>query len=211
MKIAVLGAGNVGGTLGKAFASAGHNIFFGVPNPDDEKNKKLIDSISPNNVSVGTVADAVHSADVVVLATPWNAARAALQSADNVTDKIVIDCTNPLKEDLSGLVIGHTTSAAEQVATWAVGAKVCKAFNQTGFQNMANPKFSSGNAVMFVCGNDSDSKKIVLQLAEQIGFETIDAGELSVARLLEPLAMLWIHLRYKANMGTDFAFGVLRR
>jgi len=161
MKIAVLGAGNVGGTLGKAFASAGHNIFFGVPNPDDEKNKKLIDSISPNNVSVGTVADAVHSADVVVLATPWNAARAALQSADNVADKIVIDCTNPLKEDLSGLVIGQTTSAAEQVATWAVGAKVCKAFNQTGFQNMANPKFSSGNAVMFVCGNDSDSKKIV--------------------------------------------------
>ena len=82
------------------------------------------------------------------------------------------------------------TTAAEQVAQWAVGAKVCKAFNQTGFQNMANPKFSSGNAVMFVCGNDSDSKKIVLQLAEQIGFETIDAGELSVARLLEPLAML---------------------
>ena len=64
---------------------------------------------------------------------------------------------------------------------------------------------------MFVCGDDSDSKKIVLQLAEQIGFETIDAGELSVARLLELLAMLWINLRYKANMGTDFAFGVLRR
>src|SRR5215831_5060516 len=131
MKIAVLGAGNVGGTLGKAFASVGHDIFFGVRNPEDKKNKKLIDSIGSNNASVGTVVDAVHSADVVVLATPWNAARAALQSADNITDKIVIDCTNPLKEDLSRLVIGHTTSAAEQVAQWAVGAKVCKAFNQT--------------------------------------------------------------------------------
>jgi 8-hydroxy-5-deazaflavin:NADPH oxidoreductase len=105
----------------------------------------------------------------------------------------------------------HTTSGAEQVAQWAVGAKVCKAFNQTGFQNMANPKFSSGNFVMFVCGDDSDSKKIVLQLAEQIGFEAIDAGELSVARLLEPLAMSWVHLAYKANMGRDFAFGILRR
>jgi len=211
MKIAVLGVGNVGGTLGKAFASTGHNIFFGVRNPEDKKDKKLIDSIGSNNASVGTVVDAVHSADVVVLATPWNAARAALQSAGNLTDKIVIDCTNPLKEDLSGLVIGHTTSAAEQVAQWAVGVKVCKAFNQTGFQNMANPRFDSDNAVMFVCGDDSNSKKIVLRLAEQIGFEAIDAGELSVARLLEPLAMLWIHLRYKANMGADFAFGILRR
>src|SRR5215468_3498101 len=114
MKIAVLGAGNVGGTLGKAFASTGHNIFFGVRNPEDKKDKKLIDSIGSNNASVGTVVDAVHSADVVVLTTPWNAARAALQSATNVTDKIVIDWTNPLIENLSGLVIGHTTSAAEQ-------------------------------------------------------------------------------------------------
>jgi predicted dinucleotide-binding enzyme len=69
----------------------------------------------------------------------------ALQSAGNLSDKIVVDCTNPLKEDLSGLVIGHTSSGAEQVAEWAVGA----------------------NAVMFVCGDDSSSKKIVLQLAEQ--------------------------------------------
>jgi 8-hydroxy-5-deazaflavin:NADPH oxidoreductase len=211
MKIAVLGAGNVGGTLGKAFASVGHDIFFGVPNPKEEKNIKLIDSIGYDRTSVGSVSDAVHTAELVVLATPWNAAQAAFQSAGNLTDKIVIDCTNPLKEDLSGLVIGHTTSGAEQVAQWAVGAKVCKALNQTGFQNMANPKFSSGNAVMFVCGDDSDSKKIVLQLAEQLGFEAIDAGELSVARLLEPLAMLWIHLAYKVNMGKDFAFGILRR
>lgn len=66
---------------------------------------------------------------------------------------------------------------------------------------MANPKFKSGNAVMFVCGDDINSKKAVLQLVEQIGFESIDAGELSVARLLEPLAMLWIHLEYKSQHG----------
>jgi predicted dinucleotide-binding enzyme len=209
MKIAVLGEANVGGTLGKAFASVGHGIFFGTQS--DEKNKKLIDSIGSNRLSVSSVSDAVRSAELVVLATPWNVTRAVLQSAGNLTDKIVVDCTNPLKDDLSGLVNGYTTSAAEQVAQWAVGAKVCKAFNQTGFQNMANPKFSSGNAVMFVCGDESNSKKIVLQLAEQIGFESIDAGQLSVARLLEPLAMLWIHLAYKANMGRDFAFGILRR
>jgi 8-hydroxy-5-deazaflavin:NADPH oxidoreductase len=211
MRIAILGAGNVGGALGKAFASNGHKIFFGVPHPEDEKNKKLIDSIGSNSASVGSVPDATHYAELVILATPWNATRSALQSAGNLSDKIVVDCTNPLKEDLSGLVIGHTSSGAEQVAQWAIGAKVCKAFNQTGFLNMENPKFNSGNAVMFVCGDDSSSKKIVLQLAEQIGFESIDAGPLSVARLWEPLAMLWIHLKYKTNLGTNFAFGILRR
>jgi 8-hydroxy-5-deazaflavin:NADPH oxidoreductase len=83
--------------------------------------------------------------------------------------------------------------------------------HRTGFVNMENPKFISGNAVMFVCGDDLRSKKSVLQLVEQIGFESIDAGPLSVARLLEPLAMLWIHLKYKTNLGTNFAFGILHR
>lgn len=210
MKIAILGAGNVGGTLGRAFASVGHTIFFGVPNPKDEKNEKLLESIGPN-ASVGTVPEAVKFAELIVLATPWSATQSALKSAGSLSGKVVVDYTNPLKDDLSGLTVGHTTSAAEQVAEWAIGAKVCKTFNQTGFQNMANPKFKSGNAVMFVCGDDAESKKTVLQLAQQIGFEAIDAGSLSVARLLEPLAMLWIHLAYKTGLGRDFAFGILRR
>ena len=85
----------------------------------------------------------------------------------------------------SGLVIGHTSSAAEQVAQWAVGTKVCKAF--PGFQNMVNPKFNSAFAVVFVWGETSVAKRSVLELDEQFGFESIDAGPLSVARLLEPL------------------------
>jgi 8-hydroxy-5-deazaflavin:NADPH oxidoreductase len=108
MRIAVLGAGNVGGALGKAFASNGHKIFFGVPHPEDEKNKKLIDSIGSNSASVGSVPDATHYAELVILATPWNATRSALQSAGNLSDKIVVDFfSNPLKEDLSGLLIGQ--------------------------------------------------------------------------------------------------------
>ncbi len=76
-----------------------------------EKNKKLIDSIGSNSASVGGVPDATHYAELVILATPWNATRSALQSAGNLSDKIVVDCTNPLKEDLSRLVIGHPKSA----------------------------------------------------------------------------------------------------
>jgi predicted dinucleotide-binding enzyme len=87
MKIAILGAGNVGGTLGKAFASVGHTIFFGIPDPENEKYKKLINSIGSAAASIGTVADAMQFAELVILATPWSATQAALQSAGNLSDK----------------------------------------------------------------------------------------------------------------------------
>jgi 8-hydroxy-5-deazaflavin:NADPH oxidoreductase len=123
---------------------------------------------------------------------------------------VVVDCTNPLNEDIGGLALGHTTSAAEQVAEWARGAKVFKALNQAGFNIMGNPVFDGQRAVMFVCGDDAGQKSIVLKLVAEIGFEAIDAGSLVIARLLEPYAMLWIHLAYAQGMGREFAFGLLR-
>jgi 8-hydroxy-5-deazaflavin:NADPH oxidoreductase len=87
---------------------------------------------------------------------------------------VVVDCTNPLREDVSGLALGYTTSGAEQVAEWAKGAKVFKAFNQTGFNNMADPTFDGQRAVMFVCGDDDAQKPTVLKLAADIGFEAIE-------------------------------------
>jgi 8-hydroxy-5-deazaflavin:NADPH oxidoreductase len=124
---------------------------------------------------------------------------------------VVVDCTNPLREDVSGLALGYTTSGAEQVAEWAKGAKVFKAFNQTGFNIMGNPAFDGQRAVIFVCGDDDAKKPTVLKLATDIGFEAIDAGNLVIARLLEPYGMLWIHLAYAQGMGRDFAFVLHRR
>lgn len=146
-----------------------------------------------------------------MLATPWQATRDAIQAAGDLTGKVIVDCTNPLKEDFSGLVVGHTTSGAEQVAQWARGAKVFKAFNQVGFNVMANPSFDRRRAVMFICGDDAAHKPTVLKLASDIGFEAMDAGDLVVARLLEPYAMLWIHLALVRGLVRDFAFGLLRR
>lgn len=210
MNVAVFGAGMVGGTLGRRFAEVGHRIFFGVPDPQEEKYQKLIQEIGAN-AQVGTVAQAAQSAEVVILATPWNATQAAIDEAGDLSGKTIIDCTNPLKEDFSGLAVGQTTSGAEQVAEWARGAHVCKAFNQTGFNNMAHPEYPTGRAVMFICGDEDESRKITLGLAEQIGFEAIDAGALRMARVLEPLAMLWIHLAFTTELKRDFAFGILRR
>ena len=83
--------------------------------------------------------------------------------------------------------------------------------NYTGANNMANPVYPEGRPVMFVCGDDAAAKPTVLQLVAELGFDAVDAGELKVARLLEPLAMLWIHLAMRQGLGREIAFALLRR
>lgn len=210
MKIAILGAGNVGSTLGKTWANNNHQVYFGVKNPTADKTQALIKDIG-SNASANSVTEAVTDADVVVLATPWQVTQQVIEECGNLTNKIVIDCTNPLSEDFSTLTIGLTTSGAEQVAEWAKGAKVYKAFNQTGWENMANPTVENRKTVMFVCGDDEDGKSTVLKLTEEIGFEAIDAGSLDSARLVEPLGLLWIKLAHAYGQGRDFGFALVRR
>jgi predicted dinucleotide-binding enzyme len=210
MKVGILGAGNVGGTLGSAWARKGHDVFFGVPNPGDAGTQELVTTIGSKARAV-TVAEAAAAGEVIVLATPWPAAKDAINAAGSLAGKVVVDCTNPLKPDFAGLALGYTTSGAEQVAEWAKGAKVFKAFNQTGFNIMADPAFGGQRAVIFVCGDDAAQKPTVLKLASDIGFEAIDRGSLVIARLLEPYGMLWIHLAYAQGLGRDFAFVLHRR
>src|ERR1700675_410869 len=113
MKIAIIGAGTVVSTLGKGWAKKGHDVFFGVRNPKDEKTRQVVQSIG-GKAQAGSVADAAAFGQIVVLAIPWNAAEATIRSAGDLRGKIVIDCTNPLKPDLSGLEVGFSNSAAEQ-------------------------------------------------------------------------------------------------
>jgi predicted dinucleotide-binding enzyme len=213
MKIGIIGAGNVGGTLGKRWAAAGHQVKFGVRNPSDPKVSDLLKTCGPS-ASAGPIADLPAFAEVIVLTTPWEGAKLAVESAGNLAGKILVDCTNPVAMGanlMAGLTLGHSTSAGEQVASWAKGARVVKAFNTTGAGNMANPKFGTTPSVMFVAGDDAAAKKTVIQLSNDLGFETLDAGPLSQARLLEPLAMLWISLAYAQGLGPNFAFSLLRR
>jgi predicted dinucleotide-binding enzyme len=210
MKIGIIGAGNVGGTLGKAWAKKGNSIFYGVQRPQDNKVQELLKATGPS-AQAGSSAEAAAFGQVVVLATPWQTTQAAIRSAGDLAGKIVIDCTNPLKPDFSDLEIGHTTSGAEKVAAWAKGARVFKAFNTTGFNIMANPMINGTRTVMFVCGDDEAAKPTVLQLATDVGFDAVDAGKLTQARLLEPWALLWISLAFKGETGRDFGFALLRR
>lgn len=211
MRIAILGAGNVGGALGRLWAAKGHEVMFGVRDPKDPKLQELLKSAG-GKAKAGSVKEAAAFGEVVALATPWPATQEAIRSAGDLAGKIVVDCTNPLAPDLSGLVIGTMNSAGEEVARWAKGARVVKAFNTIGAANFGNPKFGSESASMFICGDDAAAKSAVGKLAAELGFDVVDAGPLTSARLLEPLAMLWIHLAYQQGLGpTSHAFKLLRR
>ncbi len=210
VKIAVIGAGNVGAALGKLWAHRGHDIVFGVRNPQDAKLQTLLQSTG-NNARAEGVKDAASFGDVIVLATPWTATRDAIESAGSLAGKIVIDCTNPLAPGLSGLTIGTDNSAAEEIARWVPGAKVVKAFNTIGAASFAHPRFGAESASMFICGDDAAAKSVVGKLAAELDFDVVDAGPLIAARWLEPLAMLWIHLATKEGFGSSHAFKLLRR
>jgi 8-hydroxy-5-deazaflavin:NADPH oxidoreductase len=210
MTVGIIGAGNVGGALGKAWASKGHSVMFGVRNTSDPKVAALLKDAGPN-ARAGSVAEAAKFGEVVVFATPWPATRDAVRGAGDLRGKIVFDCTNPLKPDLSGLETGQNTSAAEQVASWATGARVVKIFNTTGAGNMDNTRYPEGAPAMFHCGDDAGAKAVAAQLAGDLGFDALDAGGLVAARWLEPYAMLWIHLAVHQGWGVNFAFRVMRR
>jgi NADPH-dependent F420 reductase len=208
MKIAVIGTGNVGSTLGTRWAQAGHTVLFGTRHPDDQKTRALLQEAGPN-ACAETQARAPEGADVVVLATPWPATEAVVRGLGDLGGKILVDCTNPIRE--SALAVGHDTSGGEQVASWAVGARVVKAFNSTGAKNMGDPDYGTVPLALFLCGDDADAKGTVAGLAEALGFEAVDCGPLRAARYLEPLAMLWIHLAYTEGFGPDIGFALLRR
>lgn len=210
MKIGIIGAGDIGSTLGKAWAKRCHNVVFGVRNIQSPKVKKLLNS-ADSNIHVDKIHEAVHFGDVIVLAVPWEAAQETIRSVDDISGKIIIDPSNPIKSDLEGVVVPSFTSAAEEISKLAKGARVVKAFNAIGAKTLNNLQFGSHKADAFICGDDLAAKSEVKKLAMEIGFNVVDAGPLSNARLLENLALLWIELAFRQRMGPNIAFKLLTR
>lgn len=208
MRIGILGTGGVGAVLGVKWAQAGHRVLFGSRTPLSEKSEALAARAGPN-AKVATLAGAAEHSEVLVVAVPWGAVEETLALAGPVPGKVIIDCVNPLKPDLSGLAT--ETSAAEEIARLAPKSHVVKAFNTASTKVMLDPVFPAGAATMFYCGDDSDAKTLVKDLIAQIGFEPVDAGPLHHARYLESLAMLYIHLAIRGGWGSNCAFQMTRR
>jgi hypothetical protein len=208
MKIGIIGAGTVGSSLGRALAAHRHEIRFGVR--DVHKARELVEQCGPH-ASASDLAGAVHFASVVVLALPWAAVKEGLKAAGPLDGRILIDCTNPVGWDEGPVVLPvEGRSGAEAIARLVPDARIVKAFNTHGAEFLLNPRVGDMRADTYICGDDADARATVRGLAEQLGFDVIDAGPLRNAALLEHLAVLWIHLALRGGLGRDIAFKLLR-
>jgi 8-hydroxy-5-deazaflavin:NADPH oxidoreductase len=202
MRIGIIGAGNVGATLGTAFVRAKHEVVYG--SRDEGR------TAPHSGALLGSIRGAVLDTEVVILAIPFEGAGSALAAAGDFEGRILIDATNPVGRDFN-LTLERTTSGGEHVASLAKGARVVKAFNTTGYDVMANPKFGAHRAAMFVAGDDPEATNTAATLATDIGFDGIALAGLARARDLEPLGVLWIKLALQRGLGRNIAFGLARR
>lgn len=185
MKIAIVGNGNVGAGLASVLSRTSNDVTV-VTRADD-------------------LATAIKAAELVVLATPFGAAAELATKAD-FSSKIVVDVSNPITADFSGLQIGHETSAAEEIAKLLPGAKVVKAFNTVFAQHYANGLTLGGNRIQtFIASDDEAARDRVSALAAEIGFEPVVAGPLKNARYLEPMGFMNIQFGYVLGRGAGIS------
>ncbi len=197
MRIAIIGAGNVGGGLGQALAAVGHEVVFGVRDPESVKTQVALAAI-PDATAVRP-GEAVAGADVVVIALRPEAIAATVAELPSMEGRVVIDAMNRFGGD-------PTRSTAHDLAELLRGARIVKAFNTIGYENLTTARVRSVPAMMLVAGDDQDAKSIVLGLAAELGFEPEDAGGLSNAKPLEEMVRVWLALA--AVHGRTVAFSV---
>jgi hypothetical protein len=193
--IAVIGTGNVGTALGTEFAAQGHTIIYGSRDPSKKSVRKLVKQTG-NGASATTPADAVRNADIVVLAVPGLLVEEITKSLGNLSGKIIIDPTNPLKRSGTNFEFGVDTSNGEIIQAAAPDAYVVKAFNTLNWVTMVDPEESGGPVSIPLVGNSTDAKETVAKLVEGMGLEAIDLGGIENAHWVEGMLMLWINNQY---------------
>ncbi|HET9521318.1 MAG TPA: NAD(P)-binding domain-containing protein [Candidatus Limnocylindrales bacterium] len=198
MKVAVIGTGNVGRALGASFSRAGHDVTYAAR--DAAKTREVADELGAS--AAVTAADAVDTADVVVLAVPYAALGSlAGEIRDGVAGKVVIDVTNPIKADYSGPALA-TGSGAEQVATLLPDARVAKAFNTLFASIQADPETLDTPLDGLYATDDDATRATLAELISSIGLRPVHVGALSAARELEALA--WLNIRLQMVTGGDW-------
>jgi NADPH-dependent F420 reductase len=196
MKVAIIGAGNVGKALGTSLGRAGYDVTLAASSPDSAKAAAQ----EVGATAASSTAEAAKDADVVILAVPYATAGAevARELHPVVADTVVIDATNPIKPDYSGLAT-NGSSAAEEFQRLLPEAKVVKAFNTVFASNQANAESSHEPIDGFIAGDDSEAKAKATELVAAIGLRPLDVGPLSAARYLEGMA--WLNIGLNAANG----------
>jgi hypothetical protein len=210
IKIAIIGAGNVGGSLGARLSKSGFVVRFGVRPETDVKD--LLARCGADASTAG-VSEAAAWADVVFLAVPGKVTVDVARSLAKVLEgKVVVDCNNTLTWKEGPVWApppeGSLTAA---IAKSAPGARVVKGFNTFGAEFHADPNHAGVAAQVFFAGDDAEAKRTLAEIASRAGFRPVDAGPLRNAAVLENLAVLWIHLAMAAGHGRDFTFVMQRK
>jgi predicted dinucleotide-binding enzyme len=214
MRVAILGSGGVGQDLGLGFIELGHEIKMGSRDPHKKEIRAWLAKAGPK-ASAGTFAEAAAFGELAVLATQWSGTENAIRLAGpaNLSGKVVVDATNPLVFRPDGppsLAVAGDDSAGEQVQRWLPGARVVKAFNSVNHAYMVHPILPGGPPDMFLCGDDEAARKEIAGICRAFGWGVIDLGGLEAARLIEPLALIYI--RHAIRTGAwDYAFKLLKK
>lgn len=202
MRIGIIGAGNVGGMLGKLWAARGHDVTFGMRDPGTIRGDAK-HAVDVHGAKTASIRDAGAAAEVIVLAVPAAAVEEIITIVGDWSGKVVIDANNRFAPSESG------RSLAEDIAALIPSAKVVKAFNTVGANRFENPMINGQAISMFICGDDAGAKSTVGNLVEELGFDLVDVGGLSQAALLESMAKLWVSLA-RSGFGRDMGFRLLR-
>lgn len=193
-KIAIIGNGNVGSALADGLRRGGNEIRF-----------------SPKNRQEESLREVAEWGEVVILAIPWSAYAEVAKTLGTALDgKVIVDVSNVISPNME-LAIGFTTSGAEELQKMIPKAKVVKAFNTVFSLSMSTGKLLGEQLTALVAGDDSASKDTVCKLAEEIGFDAVDAGPLKSARYLESLGMLNIVLGIGQKMGKEIGFKLVKK
>jgi hypothetical protein len=207
MRIGILGSGLMGGKLGTIFARAGHEVVFSYA-----RHKEKLESLARDaggKARAGTPREAVEGADALLMAVHWSWVDDVLQQAGDLVGKVIVTCSLPMNADDTGLVLGHTTSGAEELAKRIPKARVVSAFNTVPSEvlfGVYEAKHKASRLSLVYCGDDESSKAVAADLIRDVGFDPVDAGPLRTARYTEPFALLVARLAYEGDQGPELAY-----
>jgi predicted dinucleotide-binding enzyme len=211
MKIAFVGCGQVGAPLADHLQRVGHEVTLAAKDPDSDSVRKAL-TRNPK-LRVATPKDAAREADLVFLATPFQANEAAVTAiADELRGKILVDCTNPVGPNLShGL--NNARSGSAMVQALVPDTKVVKAFTIYGFENFEDNSYPAYDVrpMMMYCGEDAAAKAMVGDLIRQLGWDPLDVGGLNQALHLEHMTLLWVRMVRVDGQSPHMVWAVLKK
>ncbi len=201
MKIAVIGSGNIGGTLGAKWSAAGHKVAFGVRNPDSAKTQKAL-AQADDTVRAVSIGEALAHGDVILIAIPSSSvAEFAAAHGSAMNGKIVIDSTNAFNQPI--------VNAIAPIQQHAPRANIVRAFNSLGWEVFANPQFGGETADHFFCCEAGRTQGIIERLIDDIGLHPVYVGNLEQVRLVDNLGSLWAALVWGQGKGRHTALRLL--